>query len=215
MTMSKDKISKDNISKDSVNKLDAKISDLFAGLVVRKDLVKTVKGNAIVPSYVLEYLLGQYCATNDEDSIESGIQTVKEILAQHYVHRNEAGLIRSTIREKGRHKVIDKVSVALNDKRDLYEAEFSNLGIKKLLIDADAIKKHPKLLVGGVWCIADIEYEHTEDKNASPWILSTLKPIQMSHFDYESYIESRKQFSLDEWLDVLLQSIGFNPERDR
>jgi ATP-dependent Lon protease len=212
MTMSKDKISKDNISKDSVNKLDAKISDLFAGLVVRKDLVKTVKGNAIVPSYVLEYLLGQYCATNDEDSIESGIQTVKEILAQHYVHRNEAGLIRSTIREKGRHKVIDKVSVALNDKRDLYEAEFSNLGIKKLLIDADAIKKHPKLLVGGVWCIADIEYEHTEDKNASPWILSTLKPIQMSHFDYESYIESRKQFSLDEWLDVLLQSIGFNPE---
>ena len=96
--------------------LDKKICDVFAGLVVRKDLVKTVKGNAIVPSYVLEYLLGQYCATNDENSIESGIQTVKEILAKHYVHRNEAGLIRSTIREKGRHKVIDKVSVALNDK---------------------------------------------------------------------------------------------------
>ncbi|MBT4196264.1 MAG: BREX system Lon protease-like protein BrxL [Gammaproteobacteria bacterium] len=192
--------------------IDKKICDVFAGLVVRKDLVKTVKGNAIVPSYVLEYLLGQYCATNDEDSIQSGIQTVKEILAKHYVHRNEAGLIRSTIREKGRHKVIDKVSVALNDKRDVYEAEFSNLGIKQLLIDSDTIKKHPKLLVGGVWCIADIEYEHTEDKNNSPWILSTLKPIQMSHFEYESYIESRKQFSLDEWLDVLLQSMGFNPE---
>ncbi len=192
--------------------LDQKINDTFPGLVVRKDLVKTVKGNAIVPSYVLEYLLGQYCATNDEASIDTGIQTVKEILAKHYVHRNEAGLIRSTIREKGRHKVIDKVSVALNDKKDVYEAEFSNLGIKKVLIDSGTVKKHPKLLVGGVWCIADIEYEHTEDKDASPWILSTLKPIQMSHFDYDAYIAARQQFSLDEWLDVLVQSVGFNPE---
>jgi len=171
--------------------LNQKVCDVFAGLVVRKDLVKTVKGNAIVPSYVLEYLLGQYCATNDEDSIESGIQTVKEILAKHYVHRNEAGLIRSTIREKGRHKVIDKVSVALNDKKDCYEMEFSNLGIKKVLIDSGTVKQHPKLLVGGVWVIADIEYDHTEDKDASPWILSSIKPIQMSHFDYESYIEAR------------------------
>lgn len=192
--------------------LDNKICDVFAGLVVRKDLVKTVKGNAIVPSYVLEYLLGQYCATNDEDSIESGIQTVKEILAKHYVHRNEAGLIRSTIREKGRHKVIDKVSVALNDKKDCYEMTFSNLGIKKVLIDSGTVKKHPKLLVGGVWVIADLEYDHIEDKDASPWVLGTIKPIQMSHFDYESYIEARKQFSLDEWIDVLVQSIGFNPD---
>ena len=192
--------------------LNQKICDVFAGLVVRKDLVKTVKGNAIVPSYVLEYLLGQYCATNDEDSIESGIQTVKEILAKHYVHRNEAGLIRSTIREKGRHKVIDKVSVALNDKKDCYETQFANLGIKKVLIDSGTVKQHPKLLVGGVWVIADIEYEHTEDKDASPWILSTIKPIQMSHFDYDSYIEARSQFTLDEWIDVLVQSVGFNPE---
>jgi ATP-dependent Lon protease len=192
--------------------LNSKICDVFAGLVVRKDLVKTVKGNAIVPSYVLEYLLGQYCATNDEDSIESGIQTVKEILAKHYVHRNEAGLIRSTIREKGRHKVIDKVSVALNDKRDCYETEFANLGIKKVLIDSGTVKQHPKLLVGGVWVIADIEYEHTDDKDASPWILSTIKPIQMSHFDYDSYIEARSKFTLEEWIDLLVQSIGFNPE---
>ena len=196
----------------ALSPLDQKINDTFPGLVVRKDLVKTVKGNAIVPSYVLEYLLGQYCATNDEASIDTGIQTVKEILAKHYVHRNEAGLIRSTIREKGRHKVIDKVAVALNDKKDVYEAEFSNLGIKKVLIDSGTVKKHPKLLVGGVWCIADIEYEHTEDKDASPWILSTLKPIQMSHFDYDTYIAARQQFSLDEWLDVLVQSVGFNPE---
>jgi len=192
--------------------LNEKICDIFAGLVVRKDLVKTVKGNAIVPSYVLEYLLGQYCATNDEDSIESGIQTVKEILAKHYVHRNEAGLIRSTIREKGRYKVIDKVSVALNDKKDCYETQFANLGIKQVLIDSGTVKKHPKLLVGGVWVIADVEYEHNEDNDACPWILSTIKPIQMSHFDYESYIEARKQFSLDEWIDVLIQSIGFDPE---
>lgn len=195
-----------------MNELNQKICDEFAGLVVRKDLVKTVKGNAIVPSYVLEYLLGQYCATSDEASIESGIQTVKEILAKHYVHRNEAGLIRSTIREKGRHKVIDKVSVSLNDKKDVYETEFSNLGIKKVLIDSGTVKKHPKLLVGGVWVIADIEYDHTEDKDASPWILSTIKPIQMSHFDYDGYISARNKFDLDEWIDVLVQSIGFNPE---
>lgn len=192
--------------------INTKICDVFAGLVVRKDLVKTVKGNAIVPSYVLEYLLGQYCATNDEDSIESGIQTVKEILAKHYVHRNEAGLVRSNIKEKGRYKVIDKVSVTLNDKKDCYETEFSNLGIKKVLIDSGTVKQHPKLLVGGVWVIADIEYEHTEENDSVPWILGSLKPIQMSHFDYDSYIEARKQFTLDEWIDVLVQSIGFNPE---
>jgi ATP-dependent Lon protease len=195
-----------------MNTLDQKINTHFAGLVVRKDLVKTVKGNAIVPTYVLEYLLGQYCATSDEASIQTGIETVKEILRKHYVHRNEAGLVRSNIKEKGRYKVIDKISVALNDKSDAYEAEFSNLGIKKVLVDSGTIKTHPKLLVGGVWCIADIEYEFKEEKNAVPWILSTLKPIQLSHFDFEGYVEARKQFTTDEWIDLLIQSIGFNPE---
>jgi len=195
-----------------MNCLDEKVNKHFPGLVVRKDLVKTVKGNAIVPSYVLEYLLGQYCATNDEASIQTGIETVKEILRKHYVHRNEAGLVRSTIKEKGHHKVIDKIGVALNEKTDAYEATFSNLGIKKVLIDSGTVKAHPKLLVGGVWCIADIEYEFTEDKGASPWILATLKPIQLSHFDYDGYIEARKQFTVDEWIDLLVQSIGFNPE---
>lgn len=195
-----------------MNELDRKINDLFPGLVVRKDLVKTVKGNAIVPSYVLEYLLGQYCATSDEASIQTGIETVKEILRKHYVHRNEAGLVRSNIKEKGRYKVIDKISVSLNDKTDCYEAEFSNLGIKKVLVDSGTVKSHPKLLVSGVWCIADIEYEFTEDKSTSPWILSTLKPIQLSHFDFESYLEARKRFTTDEWIDLLVQSVGFNPE---
>lgn len=196
-----------------MSELDQKINEHFLGLVVRKDLVKVVKGNAIVPSYVLEYLLGQYCATNDEASIQSGIETVKDILRQHYVHRNEAGLIRSTIKEKGRHKVIDKVSVALNEKTDNYEASFSNLGVKKILVHSDTVKKHPKLLVSGVWCICDLEYEFTEDKNAVPWLLNSLKPIQLSHFDFDTYLEARKQFTTEEWIDLLVQSIGFNPER--
>ncbi len=195
-----------------MTELDKKINSCFPGLVVRKDLVKTVKGNAIVPTYVLEYLLGQYCATNDEPTIQTGIETVKDILAKHYVHRNEAGLIRSYIKEKGRYKVIDKISVDLNDKRDVYEAQFSNLGIKEVLVDSGTVKKHPKLLVGGVWCIADLEYEFTEDKSASPWILSSLKPIQLSHFDFDGYVAARKQFTTDEWIDLLVQSIGFNPE---
>ena len=108
--------------------------------------------------------------------------------------------------------LFDQLSVALNDKRDCYETEFANLGIKQVLIDSGTVKKHPKLLVGGVWVIADIEYEHHEEKDTCPWVLGSIKPIQMSHFDYEGYIESRKQFSLDEWIDVLVQSIGFNPE---
>jgi len=195
-----------------MNKLDQKINEHFPGLVVRKDLVKAVKGNAIVPSYVLEYLLGQYCATSDEASIQTGIETVKEILRRHYVHRNEAGLVRSNIREKGRYKVIDKVSVALNDKADVYEATFANLGINKVLVDSGTVKAHPKLLVSGVWCIADVEYEYVEDQKICPWILSTLKPIQLSHFDFDSYVAARQKFTTDEWIDLLIQSIGFNPE---
>lgn len=192
--------------------LDQKINQYFSGLVVRKDLVKIVKGNAIVPSYVLEYLLGQYCATDDEVSIQSGIETVKDILRRHYVHRNEAGLIRSTIKEKGRHKVIDKISVDLNEKNDTYEATFANLGIKEVIVDSHTVKSHPKLLVSGVWCIADLEYDYTEDRSKSPWIMDDLKPIQISHFDFDTYTEARKSFTTDEWIDLLIQSIGFNPE---
>src|SRR5690625_731416 len=193
--------------------LDSKINTHFGGLVVRKDLVKTVKGNAIVPSYVLEYLLGQYCATDDELSIQTGIETVKGILSHHYVDVNEAGLIRSKTRERGRYRVIDKIGVTLNDKDDVYEAEFSNLGIEQVLVDSDTITRHPKLLVSGVWCIADVEYEHIEDKRVSPWILSALKPIQLSHFDFAGYLAAREQFTTEEWIDLLIQSIGFDPER--
>lgn len=195
-----------------MNKLDQKINEHFAGLVVRKDLVKTVKGNAIVPSYVLEYLLGQYCATSDEASIQSGIETVKEILRKHYVHRNEANLVKSTIREQGQHKVIDKISVVLNDKTDAYEAAFANLGIKQVLVDVDTVKQHPKLLVSGVWCIADIEYRYSEEQRGVPWILASLKPIQLSHFDFDNYLATRRHFTTEEWIDLLVQTVGFNPD---
>lgn len=192
--------------------LDYKINLLFGGSVVRKDLVKAVKGNAIVPSYVLEYLLGQYAASDDEATIQAGIDAVRKILADHYVHRNESELVKSTIREKGRHRIIDKVTVTLNDKQDVYQASFANLGLSGVIVEPATVKANPKLLVGGVWCICDIEYFHSDDARVVPWILGSLKPIQMSGFDYESYLESRLGFNTEEWIDLLIQSIGFNPE---
>ncbi|WOQ17835.1 BREX system Lon protease-like protein BrxL [Raineyella sp. W15-4] len=192
--------------------LDYKVNLLFPGVVVRKDLVKAVKGNAIVPTYVLEYLLGQYAASDDEATIQAGIDTVRRILAEHYVHRSESELVKSTIRERGRHRVIDKVTVTLNEKADVYEAEFANLGIKGVIVDPPVIKAHPKLLVGGVWCICDIEYFHSDDQRVVPWILGSIKPIQLSKFDVDQYLESRRGFNTEEWIDLLMQSIGFNPE---
>ena len=192
--------------------LDYKINLLFPGVVVRKDLVKAVKGNAIVPSYVLEYLLGQYAASDDEATIQAGIDTVRKILAEHYVNRSESELVKSTIKERGRHRIIDKVAVTLNEKADVYEAEFANLGIKGLIVESSTIKAHPKLLVGGVWCICDIEYFHSADQRVVPWILGSIKPIQLSKFDVDQYLEARRGFNTTEWIDLLMQSIGFNPE---
>lgn len=196
-----------------MNEIDGKLNEVFAGLVVRKDLTKVVKGNAIVPTYVLEYLLGQYCATDNEEAIQGGIERVKGILSKHFVHRSEASLVKSTIREKGRHKIIDKVTVDLNDKADVYEATFSNLGINKVLVEPEYVKRHPKLLVGGVWCIADLTYSVSEDAGVIPWSIDTLKPIQISNVDFEAYGAARKRFSVEEWMDALLQSIGLNPEQ--
>ncbi|WP_409328942.1 BREX system Lon protease-like protein BrxL [Trujillonella humicola] len=194
------------------SELDRKINQHFPGVVVRKDLVKAVKGNAIVPSYVLEYLLGQYAASDDEATIQAGINAVRQILADHYVHRNQSELVKSTIRERGRHKIIDKVTVTLNDKDDVYEAEFANLGIKQVLVEPATITAHPKLLVGGVWCICDIEYAHSDSPRVVPWILGSIKPIQLSSFDFAGYVTARREFTTDEWIDLLIQSIGFNPE---
>lgn len=192
--------------------LQEKIQDLFAGLVVRKDLSKLVKGNALVPTYVLEYLLGQYCATDDADSISSGIDTVKNILANHYVNRNEAELIKSRIKEQGRYKIIDRIVVQLNEKNDTYEATFSNLGLKHVIVDREYIIEHPKLLVGGVWCILDMEYLYEDNPQHMNFVIDTLKPIQISHVDLDQYKELRKFFSKEEWIDLIMQSLGFNPE---
>jgi len=192
--------------------LDRKINDYFLGKVVRKDLTKLVKGNAIVPTYVLEYLLGQYCATDDENTISAGIDTVKRIISDHFVHRDEAQIIKSTIRERGSHRIIDKVSIKLNDREDQYEAFFSNLGLNKIPISDEVIKEHPKLLSGGVWCILTMGYVTTDEKKATPWVVEQIKPIQISNIDIEEYKSMRDQFTTDEWLDLLLQTMGLNPD---
>ena len=192
--------------------LDHKINEHFAGKVVRKDLTTLLKGNAVVPSYVLEYLLGQYCASDDDETIRHGLATVREILTRHFVHRDEAELIKATVREKAIHKLIDRVEVALNERKDCYEASFSNLGIRRVLIDDATVNQHPKLLTGGVWCIVDLGYLHSDEQNSSPWIVDKLKPIQISQVDITEFKQLRQAFTTEEWLDLLMQSLGLNPE---
>lgn len=193
--------------------LNQKLNDAFPGYTVRKDLVKKVSGNAAVPTYVLEFLLGQNCATDDEEQIEQGIERVKEILARHYVQRAEAGLVRSRIRETEYQRIIDKVSVSLNEKRDCYEATFENLGISKVVISSSTVKANQRLLVSGVWCIADISYAANEARDESPYILDSLKPIQMAFFDFDEYCVAREGFTSDEWIDVVIRSIGLEPDQ--
>jgi ATP-dependent Lon protease len=197
----------------TLSALDKKILENFPGLVVRKDLTHGLKQNAVVPSYVLEYLLGQHCATDDPEVIAAGMESVKRILAKHYVHRNMANSVRATIKEKGKYKVIDKISVDLNDRGGFYEAEFTNLGLKKVPISDDLVRRHRKLLVGGIWCITEVTYEVSEDAKISPWQIESLKPIQVSHTDHEEFLKARANFTTDEWMGVLMQSIGFNPEQ--
>lgn len=192
--------------------LQDKITAHFEGKVVRKDLTKLVKGNAVVPTYVLEYLLGQHCASFDEEVIQHGLQKVRDIISKHFVHRDEAEVVKSYIREKNNHTLIDKVSVRLNDKKDVYEAFFSNLGLNGIPLHDDYIKKHPKLLTAGVWCIVNMSYFFSDEKQAVPWVIESLKPIQIAHVDLAEYRELRKHFTTQEWIDLLLQSIGFNPE---
>lgn len=195
-----------------MTELDQKINQYFAGKVVRKDLTNLIKGNASIPTYVLEYLLGQYAATDDDEVIKEGVETVKNIISQHFVHRDEAQVIKSTVREKGSHRIIDKVSVQLNDKKDYYEASFGNLGLSKVPIRDNFVKQHQKLLSGGVWCLATLGYQPSDEKDELPWTIEKLKPIQISGIDIDEYKELRKEFSKDEWIDVLMQSIGLNPD---
>lgn len=194
--------------------LNEKLNQVFAGKIVRKDLTKKIKEGANVPVYVLEYLLGMYCATTEEEAIAEGVKNVKKILAENFVRPDEATKIISKIRERGTYTVIDKVSVKLNYREDRYEAEFSNLGIKSVPISEQYPTKFERLLSGGIWCIVQLEYFYDEgDKNRVPFIISKLTPIQMPNLDMGEVVEGRNHFSKEEWIDVMLRSIGMEPSR--
>lgn len=164
--------------------LDSKLNEHFAGKVVRKDLTKLIKEGANVPVYVLEYLLGMYCATDDEESIKVGVSKVKQILAENFVRPDEAEKIKSKLRELGDYTIIDKVSAKLNISIDIYEMDFSNLGLKNVPVSSGYVKQYEKLLMGGIWCIIRMEYFYNEDdKGSSPFSILSLKPIQMPNMD--------------------------------
>ncbi|MGM0898255.1 MAG: protease Lon-related BREX system protein BrxL [Bacillota bacterium] len=192
--------------------LDKKLNDVFAGRVVRKDLTKLIKEGANVPVYVLEYLLGMYAATDDEESINEGVERVKKILSDNFVRPDEAEKIKSRIRELGQYSIIDKVTVSLNPKLDIYEAEFSNLGLKGVPIGSNFIKEFDKLLVGGIWCMVKLDYYYDEEaRNNNPFNVSSLQPIQMPNMDIQEVFEGRKEFTKDEWIDALIRSTGMEP----
>ena len=195
-----------------MDELSIKLNSYFGGKVVRKDLTQKLKQGANVPTYVLEYLLGMYCATDDDDSINDGVERVKNILADNFVRPDEAEKIKSKIREMSRYTVIDKLTVKLNEKRDVYVAEFSNLGLKDVEIDSTYVKDYEKLLGGGIWCIIKIQYLYDEtSRNASPFLVEKVTPIQMPNMDMDELIEGRKQFTKEEWIDILIKSIGMEP----
>ena len=192
--------------------LQQKIMNAFIGKVVRKDLAFLVKGGLPVPTYVLEYLLGQYCATDDQEAIEAGLEKVKQVIKNNYVHRAEAESVKGKIRENGKYRIIDKVTVTLNEKDDEYQAAFANLGLTKVPIGTQYVKANPKLLSGnGVWCIVTIGYISGEDIKVR-WDIQTLKPVQISNVDLQEYIDQRQNFTTDEWIDFLMHTVGLNPE---
>ena len=192
--------------------LQQKIMNAFIGKVVRKDLAFLVKGGLPVPTYVLEYLLGQYCATDDQEAIEAGLEKVKQVIKNNYVHRAEAESVKGKIRENGKYRIIDKVTVTLNEKDDEYQAAFANLGLTRVPIGTQYVKANPKLLSGnGVWCIVTIGYISGEDIKVR-WDIQTLKPVQISNVDLQEYIDQRQNFTTDEWIDFLMHTVGLNPE---
>lgn len=192
--------------------LQQKVMDAFIGKVVRKDLAFLVKGGLPVPTYVLEYLLGQYCASDDEEIINEGLEKVKQVIQNNYVHRAEAESVKGLIRENGKHRIIDKVTVVLNEKNDEYQATFANLGLTGVPIGTDYVRKNPKLLSGnGVWCIITLGYISGENIKVR-WEIQTLKPIQISNIDLQEYVDQRKNFTTEEWIDFLMHTVGLNPE---
>lgn len=192
--------------------LEKKLNEHFAGRVVRKDLTKLIKEGANVPIYVLEYLLGMYCATDDDDSINDGVKRVKKILSENFVRPDEAEKVKSKIKEVGQYSVIDKISVSLNQKEDRYEARFSNLGLKNVIVSSNYVKNYDKLLAGGIWCILKMDYYYDDmSKNDNPFRIIDLKPIQMPNMDINEIFDERKNFAKNEWIDILMRSIGMEP----
>ncbi len=194
--------------------LKQKLRRAFDGKIVRKDLTKHIKEGANVPVYVLEFLLGQYCSSDDEEIIEEGVNRVKRILADNFVRPDEAQKVLSVLRERGSYTVIDKITVHLNIKEDRYEAEFSNLGIRNVPIHPDYPSKFDRLLCGGIWCILQLDYEFdVDDKKMNPIRIRKLTPIQMPHIDMSALKAGREDFTKEEWLSVLLRSTGMEPEK--
>ena len=191
--------------------LDQLLNEHFAGRVVRKDLTKLIKEGANVPVYVLEYLLGMYCASNEPEIIEQGLKNVKTILAENYVRPDEAEKVKSLVRERGSYKVIDRVTVKLNERKDRYEASFSNLGIRDAEISAGIVKEYEKLLVGGIWVIATLSYYFDEGQTSSPFGVSLLKPIQMPNMNMDELFTGRSALSTDQWRECLIRSVGMEP----
>lgn len=191
-----------------------KLRQHFDGKIVRKDLTKKIKEGANVPVYVLEFLLGQYCSSDDEEVIESGVQTVKRILADNFVRPDEAQKILSKLRQKGSHTVIDMITVHLDIKRNCFFASFSNLGLTNVPIEDEYPEKYDRLLCGGIWCIVQLDYEYVEEEkqNGYPIQIRKLTPIQMPHIDIADLKQGRRAFSKEEWIDILLRSIGMEPD---
>ena len=200
----------------SLNDLDIKLLDNFRGFVVKKDLVRSVKVGANVPVFVLEYLIANSCSTDDEEKIKQGMANVKKILADHYVNPEESNLIQSRIRERGTFKIIDKISVKLDTKKDVYWAQLQNSNIRDGVISDELVSAHEKMLLGGIWAIIDIEYDaySKEGTSVHPFLIQNIKPIQLSSFDNSRMIEKRKEFTNDEWLNVILRSNGFEPNAE-
>lgn len=199
-----------------LNDLDHKLLEHFRGYVVKKDLVRMVKVGANVPVFVLEYLIANSCSTDDEEKIKEGMENVKKILSEHYVNPEESSLIHSKIREKGRYKIIDKISVELDAKKDIYWAKLQNSNISNGNIRDGLVKEHEKMLMGGIWAIIDVEYDPDIKigQNIYPFVVSNIKPIQLSTFDNSKIINKRKEFSKSEWLDILLRSCGYEPSAE-
>jgi len=196
--------------------LDKKLLEHFRGFVVKKDLVRTIKIGANVPVFVLEYLLANTCSTEDEEKLKEGLENVKGILRDHYVNPEESSLIQSKVRERGRHKIIDKISVELDSKKDKYWATISNSNIKNANISDELVNQHDKMLLGGIWAIIDMEYDPliTIGSTVYPFVVRDIKPIQLSSYDNSKLLEKRKYFTNDEWKRILLRSAGYEPDSE-